>query len=115
MKYVHFDSINGRILGYYSKDIHEIIPEPNVLITEEEWQTAIDSHANHIDEETMVISEVDFRTEDEKVEQERMTTNAIARKYLADTDWYITRKIETGIAVPAEISALRAEARLKVV
>lgn len=41
--------------------------------------------------------------------------NREARKYLADTDWYITRKQETGEAVPEEVSILRSEARLKVV
>jgi hypothetical protein len=37
-----------------------------------------------------------------------------ARAYLASTDWYIIRKTETGVDIPAEITLLRAEARLKI-
>ena len=36
-----------------------------------------------------------------------------ALKYLAETDWYIIRKSETGVEVPAEVLTLRAAARLK--
>lgn len=38
---------------------------------------------------------------------------AAAKKYLADTDWYVTRKAENGKEIPAEVSANRAAARLK--
>ena len=38
-------------------------------------------------------------------------TNATSRAYLASTDWYITRKAETGDAVPSEITTLRTAAR----
>lgn len=34
-----------------------------------------------------------------------------ARAYLAETDWYVTRKMETGEAIPDEVSTKRAEAR----
>ena len=35
-----------------------------------------------------------------------------AKKYLAETDWYVTRNAETGKAVPDDILAKRAQARL---
>lgn len=41
--------------------------------------------------------------------------NNTAIAYLAETDWYVTRFVETGIAVPAEITAARASARSSVV
>ena len=34
-----------------------------------------------------------------------------ARQYLASTDWYITRFAETGVVVPEDVTAKRAEAR----
>ena len=34
-----------------------------------------------------------------------------ARKYLADTDWYIIRKMDSGVDVPSEIISQRAAAR----
>ena len=40
--------------------------------------------------------------------------NTTARKYLADTDWYVTRKAETGKAIPDDILTKRQEARNKV-
>ena len=40
--------------------------------------------------------------------------NYDARKYLADTDWYVTRKAETGKAIPDDILTKRQEAREKV-
>ena len=40
--------------------------------------------------------------------------NYDARKYLADTDWYVTRKAETGKAIPDDILTKREEARAKV-
>ena len=40
--------------------------------------------------------------------------NYAARKYLAETDWYVTRKAETGKAIPDDILTKRQEARDKV-
>jgi hypothetical protein len=42
-------------------------------------------------------------------------TNATSRAYLASTDWYATRKYETGVAIPADIDTARAEARAAIV
>lgn len=33
--------------------------------------------------------------------------------YLASTDWYVVRFVETGVAIPSEITQLRAQARLR--
>tara|TARA_B100001287_G_scaffold254910_1_gene238658 strand:- start:1240 stop:1533 length:294 start_codon:yes stop_codon:yes gene_type:complete len=40
--------------------------------------------------------------------------NYEARKYLTETDWYVTRKAETGKAIPDDIVTKRQEARDKV-
>ena len=40
--------------------------------------------------------------------------NHKARQYLADTDWYVTRKAETGKAIPDDVLTKREEARAKV-
>lgn len=34
-----------------------------------------------------------------------------ARAYLADTDWMVTRRVETGAEVPADVTQARATAR----
>lgn len=41
--------------------------------------------------------------------------NYEARRYLAETDWYVTRKAETGKAIPDDIATKRQEAREKVI
>ncbi len=38
---------------------------------------------------------------------------ADALKYLSETDWYVIRKSETGVEIPAEVLTNRASARLK--
>ena len=52
---------------------------------------------------------------------EEITNNLVAmenyeaRRYLAETDWYVTRKAETGKAIPDDIATKRQEAREKVI
>ena len=41
--------------------------------------------------------------------------NAESRAYLESTDWYVIRYNETGVSIPADVLAKRAEARLAVV
>jgi hypothetical protein len=36
----------------------------------------------------------------------------VAKQYLIDTDWYTARKVDSDIAIPADILALRQQARL---
>ena len=35
-----------------------------------------------------------------------------AKRYLAETDWYASRKAETGKAIPSDVLAKRAQARI---
>ena len=41
--------------------------------------------------------------------------NNEAQAYLSKTDWYITRHAETAVAVPADVTTARAEARESIV
>ena len=52
-------------------------------------------------------------TEEQLTEQEVINYNSMA--YLASTDWYASRKSDTGEAIPSDIAALRAEARAAIV
>ena len=52
------------------------------------------------------------KAEAEQAEIDRV--NAEARKYLADTDWYLARAMGSGQPVPAEILEQRAAARARV-
>lgn len=44
-------------------------------------------------------------------EQHLTQQKAEARQYLNDTDWYVTRKMETGVEIPEDVTIKRAEAR----
>jgi len=43
MKYAHIDLNTSKLLGWYSTDVHDVIPEPNVEVTDEQWQIALDN------------------------------------------------------------------------
>ena len=36
----------------------------------------------------------------------------MSKKYLADTDWYVSRKAEADIDIPADVLAARQQARI---
>ena len=50
-----------------------------------------------------------------QVENPQGQANFESLQYLAETDWYLTRKFETGTAVPQEVLIKRAEARAAIV
>lgn len=74
MKYAHVDN-NGQILGWYDDEIHASVPEPNVEVSEEVWQNAINSSHNTIIDG--VTSEVDHRSEEQKTSDARALRNIL--------------------------------------
>jgi len=89
--------IDGNVAGF---EYHE-----DGTLTEEQARNAVkygtttptDSQVKELDDESAV-----FRS------------NKDARKYLADTDWYVVRKTETGEAIPEDITTARQEARNRI-
>lgn len=65
--------------------------------------------------EDMPVLERQEPTAEEIANNQVSSQNYDARKYLADTDWYVTRKAETGKAIPDDILTKRQEAREKVI
>ena len=60
----------------------------------------------------MIIQWPDLNFEDLTVTRTSEETKIIGKKYLADTDWYVSRKAEAGIDIPADILAARQQARI---
>ena len=50
----------------------------------------------------------------ESLEPQRLL-NIDSLAYLASTDWYVTRFTESGVAVPADVTQARTDARLAIV
>ena len=67
MKIAHINE-NNQLLGWYDKDIHEVIPTPNIEVTDEQWQEAIDNGHNKVNEDG-TTELFDFRTAEEIAEQ----------------------------------------------
>lgn len=88
MKYAHSDK-NGQLLGWYDEDIHALIPTPNIEVSDEAWQNAIDNNHNKVNTDG-TTKLYDFRTEDEKAKDELESNIRKAKAYLASTDFKMT-------------------------
>lgn len=57
-------------------------------------------------------SEKTFISPEHIAEAQATLNKKLAKQYLADTDWYVTRKAEAGTAIPSDITTKRAQARI---
>ena len=83
MKYVNYDKDTGKILGYYDDTITDIIPVPNIKITDEQWENAIKHNYNYYDAKTNTLSKKDFRTLEELKQDKKSTIKGALEKYLS--------------------------------
>lgn len=60
MKYAHLEKNTNKLLGWYADDIHDIIPTPNIEVSDEVWHEAIDINANCYEDGKFIVK--DFRT-----------------------------------------------------
>ena len=96
MKYAHYNKTDGKLIGWYDGEVHgtytpEVqeelaedgsvltayvagyydasnIPTPNIEVSEEDWQEAIEENANYVDVKKKTLSVKDFRTKTEIIE-----------------------------------------------
>ena len=73
------------------------------------WNLARRNMTNEETEE--VLRYMDSIKVDEQLTT-KMAENAQAKKILERTDWFVIRNIETGKAIPENVSTMRAEARV---
>ena len=69
MKYANIEQNTNKLLGWYDKRIHLEIPTPNIEVTDEVWQEALNINANCYENGEFICK--DFRT-DEQREQQRI-------------------------------------------
>ncbi|WP_157352245.1 hypothetical protein [Aliarcobacter butzleri] len=65
MKYANIENGTNKLLGWYSDDIHSDIPTPNIEVTDEVWQEALNINANFYNSKTKKFEIKDFRTQEE--------------------------------------------------
>ena len=112
MKYAQLEENTNKLLGWYSDDIHSDIPTPNIEVTDEVWQEALNINANCYENGKFIVK--DFRTAQEIRTAEINTQVAESKAYLASTDFYMTvdKYAELDEARKIELTTKRAEARL---
>ena len=69
MKYANIEQNTNKLLGWYDKRIHLEIPTPNIEVTDEVWQEALNINANCYENGEFILK--DFTT-DEQREQQRV-------------------------------------------
>ena len=69
MKYANIENGTNKLLGWYDKEIHLEIPTPNIEVTDEVWQEALNINANCYENGEFIRK--DFRT-DKQREQQRI-------------------------------------------
>lgn len=109
MKYAHLEKDTNKLLGWYDDEIHSKIPTPNIEVSEEVWQEAININANCYEDGKFIVK--DFRTSEEIAQQELQVKLQETKAYLNSTDWYYARKAETGEDVPVEVVEKRLASR----
>lgn len=102
--------------AFYDEAIHNRIPEDVVGVSDERFKEILEGK----EKGQVVVADnkgnpilVDAPAP--TPEQEQAARNEEARRYLSDTDWYVVRKMETGVEIPQDILDKRAAARLSVV
>ena len=80
MKYAHIENGTNRLLGWYTKEIHSKIPTPNIKVTDEVWQEAININANCYENGEFIRK--DFRTEEEKEKQRVQNINSYTQSFI---------------------------------
>jgi len=65
MKYLYYDKKTQKLLGWYDDGIHNDIPKPNIQVSNEVWEKAINNNYNYVDVKTKTLSFKDFRTLEE--------------------------------------------------
>lgn len=98
--------------GFYSIEIHNVMPEDVVEISQEHYEELLASQQTGkeiVPSEdgspiaiVASISPADYQ----------LSLQSQAKQYLASTDWYVIRKIETNVEIPQDILDQRAAARL---
>ena len=80
MKYANIEKNTNKLLGWYTKEIHSKIPTPNIEVTDEVWQEALNINANCYENGEFIVK--DFRTPEEIQEQRVQNINSYTQSFI---------------------------------
>lgn len=103
MKYTILDN-NNLPIAFYSDDIHSVIPEDAIEISEDAWQECI-NNAGHRQIINGLAIEYVIQLTDEEIQIQKINE---AKQYLKDTDYKMTTDYDGDIT---EVKKLRIDAR----
>lgn len=84
----------------------------DITFVNEKYLSTVLEEGDAIDESYVVDKTPPTITEEDIAADNQRTIRNTAKKYLADTDWYVTRYTETGTAIPEDIATARTQARI---
>ena len=108
MKYANIENGTNKLLGWYSDDIHSEIPTPNIEVTDEVWQEALNINANYYEDGKFIVK--DFRTPEEIEQEVQAQFRAERNKLLVEADIEINKLVDLGLN-PTEWRVYRQELR----
>ena len=90
MKYAHI--IDAKLQGWYDSEIHTEIPTPNIKVTEDVWQEALNINANCYKDGKFIVK--DFRTDVEIEQGTQAQFRAERDKLLVEADIEINKLVD---------------------
>ena len=108
MKYANIENGTNKLLGWYDKEIHLEIPTPNIEVTDEVWQEALNINANYYESGKFIVK--DFRTPEEIEQEVQAQFRAERNKLLVEADIEINKLVDLGLN-PTEWRVYRQELR----
>ncbi len=94
--------------GFITDELDTTSSDIEILQTFLERTMVFDSEG---DAENLIIQFPNLTFDDLIITRTQFEVNVISKRYLAETDWYVSRYSETGVPVPADILLKRQEAR----
>lgn len=91
MKYAHYDKDTFWLKGFYDDDIHAEIPKPNICLTDDEWQKALNEGANFVEKGKLV-----YKQKEMSAEQLKQKELAELEAQIKETEGYIRHAILIG-------------------
>jgi hypothetical protein len=97
--------------GFITNEFDTTSTDEEILRTFVERHLIFDPE-DESEEPRMISQWPDLTFEDLTVTWTREELRIKGKKYLADTDWYVSRRAEAGIEIPADILSARQQARI---